>query len=186
MGTFHKMSRWEDGLEVEHVHATVFARRPAAPDLERIVAGMSHDGADVFYSLAACLAEPFFLLYVLHTPRGEAEAGRYQSPELSRDDLRRFLTRFDTLLVADARFDLWVHSPQSNATVVWDRHDLVYAYGPLGDYERVLRARGFVEGGPDVPSPHVHHYRAECDNDARALLSAFRWIHSPLRPGDEQ
>jgi len=132
------------------------------------------------------MAPPFYLLYVLHTPRGEGAAGRYQSPAIEASDLRQFLARHARYLSADARFDLWAHSPAEGATVIWDRHDQLFAYGPLSRYEHVLKSLGFAPGKVEVPSPHQHFYRAELDGDAAGVLEAFSWFHSPLREEDEQ
>jgi hypothetical protein len=37
-----------------------------------------------------------------------------------------------------------------------------------------------------VDFEHEHHYRAAFDGDAKALLEAFDWYRTPLRPEDEQ
>ena len=112
----------------------------------RIVAGVAGSDPLVFERLVEQLEPPYYLLYLLHTPRGEAEPGRYQSPKLSLTEVTAFLARFRRFLSADARFDLWAHAPSENATVVWDRHDKLFAYGPLDRYasalERSASARG--------------------------------------------
>jgi hypothetical protein len=132
------------------------------------------------------LRGPLRLLYVLHTPRGEAAPGRYESPELSVDQARHFIRRFSDFLSADGRFDLWVHSAMDHATLVWDRHDQLFGYGPVDLFVSRLREMGFVAGRVEVPVPHEHQYRAEMDGHAADLLTAFDWRHSPLRPEDEQ
>jgi len=132
------------------------------------------------------LTPSFFALYVLHTPRGEAEEGRYQSPAISRDEWDMFFDRFRQYLAGDARFDLWLHSPADNATLVWDRHNILYSYGPVETFEAALGARGLIPGELAIPDPHQHCYRSEFDSDAEALLTWFNWKRSPLRPEDEQ
>jgi hypothetical protein len=84
------------------------------------------------------------------------------------------------------RFDLWFFSPSSKATIVWDRHNVAYAYGPIECFEEKLRALGFTDGIPGIPVPHEHHYHAACDEDAKAVLDHFAWRRSDLRPEDEQ
>jgi len=76
------------------------------------------------------LMGPFQLLYVLHTTRTGAELGRYESPELSAEAVQAFLGRFGRFLFEDARHDCWVRSHGDGATIVSDRHNLIYAYGP--------------------------------------------------------
>lgn len=182
-----KLSSFIAGVESPYGYFTAYARRTTTGGTERLVTTAPQGKATIIEALLSQLEAPFFLLYLLHTPRGgEAEAGRYTSPELSRKEVEEFLHRFATFFQADARFDLWFHSPQSQATLVWDRHNQIYAYGPLGAFEAALTALGFTEGEPELRVPHVHHYRAECDADAKAVIDAFTWRHAPLRPEDEQ
>lgn len=139
-----------------------------------------------FTTLADRLTPPFFLLYILHTPRGEGDAGRYQSSPIDRAEFQRFVREFGALLSADGRFDLWLHSPADGATIVWDRHDLIHGYGPVDAMAEALRGLGFGAGRPAIPVPHQHHYHAGCDALARALLASREWRYSPLREEDEQ
>ncbi|WP_288380590.1 hypothetical protein [uncultured Massilia sp.] len=173
------------GEWVEHTHPAVCARDTTG-GAERLVATAPGGDPNVLLSLVEAVGGPYALLYVLHTPRGEGEAGRYQSPELELADVRAFLERHAGFLRADARFDLWAHSFSENATVVWDRHNLIHAYGPLERFEAVLHAQGFGHGLPSMAFAHQHHYRADCDGEAAAVLRDFDWQYSPLRPEDEQ
>lgn len=177
----HKLSRLQGGDHNEHSHAATFKRED-----HRIVVGVPKGDPEVFTRLLATTEPPYFLLYVLHTPRGEDKAGQYQSPSLTRSQVQDFIGRFKQFLSQDARFDFWAHSPGQNATIVWDRHNLLYAYGPLEEYLRELRALGFSAGAPSVLETHVHHYHSELDAQARDLLSAMEWVWSELRPEDEQ
>jgi hypothetical protein len=176
-----------NGEWVPHSHAPTYGRQDTART-PRLVAGIPAGDPTVFEALARRMQPPFFALYLLHTPRGEGEPGRYQSPELSMDDVLAFLTRYGALLTNDARHDFWLHSESENATIVWDRHNLLYAYGSLDEFEAVLRGLGFTRGAVEVPFPHEHqhHYRSEYDADARELLASTDWHRTPLRPGDEQ
>jgi len=172
-------------VQTEHSHPPIYkvcegtARR-------KILATAPGSDPLIFERMARCLAPPLHLLYVLHTPRGEGQPGRYQSPEMSHEEFLGFLGRFDRFLRADARFDLWVYSPEDQATVVWDRHNLVYGYGQEDCMVEALRALGFEAGQPTIPSPHVHNYHQSLDGDARDLLAHVAWAHTPLKPEDEQ
>lgn len=178
----HKLHRIVDGESLPHTHPAVYRSLPG----ERIIAGVPDGDAEVLIALIERLAGPFHLLYVLHTTRGGAEQGRYQSPSIDKTDAIRWLRRFAGYLRADSRFDLWAHSPDENATLVWDRHDRLFAYGPLDDFDAALRGLGFAQGDAVIPSPHEHHYRSVCDAEANALLASQDWSWSPLRPEDEQ
>ena len=182
----YKLGRLQADRWVEHSYPPVYKLPESTEGSQRLVAGVPGGDPEVFLRLASCLEPPYFLLYVLHTPRGEGEPGRYQSPELSLGELNRFVSEFKSFLAQDARFDLWVHSPSERATVVWDRHNQIFAYGPLDRFESELRLLGFSPGVPEVPVPHEHHYRAELDSLAQKVLKALKWSHSPLQPEDEQ
>jgi hypothetical protein len=177
----YRLGHLVDGEWTAHSHPPVFNVVKG-----RIVAGVAGSDPAIFGRLVECLEPPYFLLYVLHTPRGEALPGRYQSPALSLNQVKEFLARFAPFLTADARFDLWAHAPEDNATVVWDRHNQIFGYGPLERYLSTLEGMGFNRGRPEVPVPHEHHYHSELDPLAKEVLSAFDWARSPLRPQDEQ
>ncbi len=172
--------------EVALSHPRVY--RPADPGAThpRTVAGVPDGDPAIFRALAACLQGPYHLLYVLHTPRGEGEPGRYQSPEMALTDIDAMLERFAQFLSSDSRYDLWAYSPHDRATVVWDRHNLIHAYGPTDDYAKALEGLDFTVGDPHMNFPHVHHYRAEYDADAAAWLEAVDWLHTPLHEADMQ
>ena len=182
----HKLTYRVDGEWKVHSCAPVFSVGAADGGVQRVHAGAPHGDPTPFERLVQVLEAPYLLLYVLHTPRGEAAAGRYQSPELSKDQFHAFLAEFGEFLRADSRFDIWAYSPAERATVVWDRHNQLFAYGPLERFAAELRSLGFQSGVLDVNFPHQHHYRPEYDEQASALLNTFEWSHSPLRPEDEQ
>jgi len=178
----HKLSALRDGNWVEHSFAPVFAQNS-----QRIIAGVPGGDPVIFEQLVSQLEYPCSLLYVLHTPRGEGQPGRYQSPELQHVQLRSFIARFGSYLRSDARFDLWAYSPSERSTLVWDRHNRLFAYGAVDRFASQLRAMGFSAGGDvAIPAPHSHNYHPHFDADAAGVLQAFDWSRSPLLPEDEQ
>lgn len=176
----HRLSHLVQGEWTAHSHPPVFEIS------ERLVAGVPGGDPAVFAALVECLSPPFNLLYVLHTPRGEAQPGRYQSPQISFAEFREFIGSFGSFLSSDGRFDLWAHSRTDDATVIWDRHNQLFAYGPLKQYASVLTALGFGRGRPVIPTPHEHHYRPEFDAFARRLMQAYDWSRTALHPEDFQ
>lgn len=153
---------------------------------DRLCITAKEDHILLLFKLAACLSTPCYVLYVLHTSRCGSELARYQSPLLDFGAFNAFIAEFCEFLTDDARHDLWVHSPEAKATLVWDRHNIIYAYGPLEQFRVVLKEslhEGEVNGPPD---PHVHMYHAEYDDSERKLLRYFEWSRSPLRKSDEQ
>ena len=182
----HKLLYEVDGKFQEHSFSALFSQSTVA-GVSRIVAGQPAGGLAAFESLTVhTLKAPFLLLYILHTPRGEARPGRYQSQEIGNEDLSAFLSRFSAFLCSDSRFDLWVHSPSERGTVVLDRHNQLFAYGPIDRFAQSLRAIGYDEGVSAVDFAHAHQYRPEFDGDAIEILKALDWRYSELQPEDEQ
>jgi len=181
-----KLSQLNGDKWVEHSYPPVFMESKTKSAAKRILAGVPGGDWLPFERLALTLEPPLILLYVLHTPRGEGQPGRYQSEEVSGAELQNFLERFGTYLSSDSRFDLWAYSPDEDAKIVWDRHNLLFAYGPTERFAVKLRELGFGVGQAKVPDPHLHHYRPEFDKQAADLLGALKWTRSPLKPEDEQ
>jgi hypothetical protein len=186
---FRKIALDVEGVETEAPSSAVFERQLMASGKPRLVIAASPGTPEVFRELVRRLPAPLFLLYVLHTPRGEGDVGRYQSPELDSQQVDDFLADFTPYLAGDARHDTWAHSASDGRTLNWDRHDLIYAEGePLEDTAAILAAMGYEIGAVLSAGavPHVHYYRPEFDADAAAVLARFDWDRTDLRPEDEQ
>lgn len=136
--------------------------------------------------LATCLPEPYRVLYVLVVPRSSVhDAARYEAPdELSREELSDFLTEFAEYLEFDGRHHLWIASPD-HGTIVYDRHNILYGYGPLDCFTKVALSERLVRGKVNVPGPHWHAYHPEYDRLQNRLLRRWNWVQNPLRSVDE-
>jgi hypothetical protein len=122
-----------------------------------------------------------FVLYVLHTSRCDNALGRYQSALLSFYAINQLAEEFGDFLSHDGRHDLWLHCPDSCVTVVWDRHDLIFGYGPLESLRGILEHNGIQEGIVDpLPEPHVHMYHPQYDDDEREILARLSWHRTAL------
>src|SRR5215467_3746388 len=108
----------------------------------RLRIGLDHAQDFCVRELVADLAGPFQLLYILHTTRVGSELGRYESPVVSVAQVRDFLDQFGAFLSQGSRHDFWLRSHDDDATVVLDRHNLIYGYGPLAAFEAVLHRIG--------------------------------------------
>lgn len=181
-----KVEALVDDTAKPFAYANVFAReRTSGPERLRIGAAEAQHRCVLL--LARTLAGPYKLLYVLHTTRTGAPLGRYEGPEMDGQQIEEFFHRFGRFLDEDARHDLWLHSHDDNATIVLDRHNFIYADGPLDGFERVLVTAGVRRGAlPEAPDPHMHHYHPECDDSERAILHALPWRMTPLRESDIQ
>jgi hypothetical protein len=178
-----RFSRIEGSEYVPHVHANVFAEESAS-GTPRLVAAPAGNHLSLLFALAGGLVEPFYALWVLRVTRGRAEPGRYQSPVLPLADLRAAFEPYRNFLTEDGRSQLWLHSPASAATLVWDQHDRLYLYGPLEFFRERLLAFGLHPGDVSIDFEHGHHYHEAFDDAEESMASLFEWNVTPLRPDD--
>ncbi|RSK32549.1 hypothetical protein [Hymenobacter metallilatus] len=109
----------------------------------RLKIGASNNQIQVMLELSACLAAPHFILYVLVTPRdGITASGRYQSPPIeSRTALVDFLLDFKEPIETDGRHHVWIGNANNDGLIIYDKHNVIYAYGPIDKYMTVLRGQ---------------------------------------------
>ena len=172
-------------IQSRHHHSnTWLVQRTTGPD--RITVGPSTDHVDLLLELANCWPGPYYLLYVLLTPRdGLNRSGRYQSEQLlSMDQIRDVCETYRDYLQGDGRHNVWIGSPRGKGLVIYDHHELIYGYGPIQEYINVVTSRGLVKGTPVIPSPHTHNYHPAFDNEERKIMQ-LGWIYSPLQNGDD-
>jgi len=161
-------------------------RLERTPTYTRLKIGAAPHGVDLLLRLSDVLEAPFFCLYVLVISRSKTEQGRYQSPLLeSKSELVDFLLDYKELFETDGRHHLWVSAPDMEATLVYDRHNIIYAYGPLEKITAKLDEIGYRAEDFEIPYPHAHYFHVENDLGIEALLQHWGWQHFPLQEADE-
>ena len=174
--------------DIEFQYSNCWAlEKTSGPD--RMVIAPAAGSVTIIEQLATVMKPPFGVLYVLVVPRnGSAERGRYQSPSpVSQEELHSFLRQFRNFFEKDGRHHLWVGSADKSSLLVYDRHDVIYAYGPIEPFRNVLERNGVRENDVvRLPVPHTHHYNAEFDEEEKRLLAYWPWKAFPLQEMDEQ
>lgn len=95
------------------------------------------------------------------------------------------LDRFENYFASDGRHNLWLAAPPAGQ-LVFDRHEVIYAYGPIAGIVARLKEKGFAEVDMiRVPVPHSHHFHEEQDADEHAMLAHWEWMHSELQETDD-
>jgi len=132
------------------------------------------------------MPEPFGILYLLLASRCGHQTGRYQiKVPMERDRLRGFLTDFRDYLEGDGRHHLWIASLDGISQVIYDNHNVIYAYGDLEAFAEIARRRKMIEQQVRFPVPHTHCYNAIFDSEEDRIFNEYEWIRSPLQPNDE-
>jgi hypothetical protein len=172
---------------VRHIYQKEFCFEKTAGDGQRICIATSESYVDLILSLTATLQEPFFILYVLIVSRkAEHQPARYQSKEVSRAELQTFFDKFEDYFENDGRHHIWIRSSESSATLVYDNHNVIFAYGPLETFSTVLQNNGYklAEARQKI-GPHGHCYNQEFDTFENDILKYWQWKQSPLQPQDD-
>jgi hypothetical protein len=154
---------------------------------DRLVIAPSSDQVGLMIELANTLPEPFGILYVLLVSRCDNTEGRYQAPyQCDREEMESFLKQFRDYFELDGRHHIWVTSLPASATLVYDNHNVIYAYGPLEEYKRILSRRGLRKDSVRFPVPHTHNYNAEFDDEEKRILGFWEWQRFPLMQEDDR
>jgi len=137
-------------------------------------------------AFARCIPGPFAVLYVLPEPHGSHPPGRYQSPfPLGRRKVVEFCERFEPFLERDRRHAFWILTGDCAERLIYDRREMIFAYGPLEEFERTLAVEGYAPARVKIPRLRGHRVRADLDRELDRLMEWWAWIRCPLWPGDE-
>lgn len=179
-----KLSRGTHGERFLHPNVWVRESSKGVPRLA--VAAASHQVA-LIELLVEQMSAPFHLLYVLVVPRTGAMAARYQSPGVhSAAEISTFIDTYREAFEQDARHILWIKSVEGPGLIVYDRHNVLYLYGPLEAFAEVLKNSGLRQADTiEIPDPHGHHYWPDFDQAEEAILANGEWLQSSLREQDE-
>ena len=177
-----------DPEDRQFTYPNVWATEKTSGGGSRLVVAAETDQVECLIRLLDAMSEPFWLLYVLVVNRGGNELGRYQSPApQTKKDAEAFLKDFQRFLEKDGRHSLWIASASSPEMLIYDRHNVIYAYGSPGQWQPTLSEMQFSEV-PFVrfPSPHSHHYHQSMDDEERRMVGHWDWNRTPLMPSDEE
>ena len=174
------------GNEVAHDYGNRYFRQPCG-DSERLVIGPTSAQTKLLDELAATFPNHrYYILYVLLVSHSGQEPGRFQSPLIeNHEDLQLFIWSFQEFFEGDGRHHLWIASPDSPNLLVYDQHDVIFGYGTLDTFEKVLTERGFTHEEFWFPAPHVHSFSPENVRSEEELFAYWDWRYFELQPDDE-
>ncbi len=191
MNELFKFGHDVNGHDTPYRHNNTYAVENMGEDKLRLRIAPNSGHVGLLLHLASKLPEPYGVLYVLLVPRnGHQQEGRYQSPFLNFEELSGFMLRFQTVFEGDGRAHVWIASideeGEAIGTLIYDKHDVIFAYGPIKDFEELLVSKGLRKAEPTpLPIPHTHHYNFQYDEDVVKLMDTFEWRFTALRPADD-
>lgn len=175
----------EYGNGVDHHYGDRYFRQPCGHSY-RLVIGAASSNIKLLDQLAKKFPiQRFYILYVLLLSHAGRALGRYQSPPIeTHEDLQLFIWTFQNFFEGDGRHNVWIGSPDSADLLVYDQHDVIFAYGNIDAFESVLIENGFTESEFWFPSPHVHSFDPANVNAEDELMAYFDWVYYELQDGD--
>jgi hypothetical protein len=88
---------------------------------------------------------------------------------------------------ADGRHNIWIASASTSDMLIYDRHNVIYAYGSLSKWQAILSKDNLNEvAAIQFPSPHSHHYHQSMDTEEHRMVTYWDWNLTPLRDADEE
>ena len=180
------LSQDEDGNFKEHDYKNNYYFQPCG-NSNRLVIGASNEHIRLLDQLAARVSKQrYYALYVLLLSHSGREPGRYQSPLIqNHKELQDFIWTFKKFFEGDGRHHIWIGSPDSNDLLVYDQHNVIFAYGNLDAFEEILTSNGFSLQEFWFPCPHSHSFDPQNVSAEEELMAYWDWKFSPLQKGDE-
>ena len=182
-----KFCRLHNGQEFSHKYGNLFFRQPCGKT-ERLVIGPDSNHVDLLIELSGKLkGHPWYILYVLLIPRrNNRPPGRYASPPLdTHEKLSAVLYDFKAFFETDGRHHIWIGSGADDGLLIYDQHNVIFAYGPMDSFENILNTYGFKRQDFWFPSPHAHSYLSTNDAEEERLMAQMHWEYFPLQESDE-
>jgi hypothetical protein len=175
-----------EGNGIAHDYGNLYFRQPCGTS-ERLVIGPTNSQIQLIDKLAANFSgQRYYILYVLLLSHAGRLPGRYQSPLIeSHEDLQLFIWRFQNFFEGDGRHHVWIATPDSSDLLVYDQHNVIFAYGNLDGFQQVLDDATFRNKEFWFPCPHSHSFDPANANVEDELMAYFEWQYFELQPGDE-
>lgn len=177
----------DQGNVVPYDYGNRYFRQPCGKT-ERLVIGASHSNIKLLDKLASLFPTPRYqVIYVLLFSSFDDQAnGRYLSPIIEgHEDLQMFIWTFQNFFEGDGRHHLWIAAADSGDFLVYDHHDVIFAYGDLAAVERTLAEAGFTNAEFWFPAPHHHSFPPANADTEEAVRNYFDWKRSELLATDE-
>ena len=131
--------------------------------------------------------DKYFILYVLIVSRCDNELGRYQiANPLTYDELITFCKKYSDYLETDGRHHLWIMNYDTKDLIVYDHHNVLYAYENLESKIEILNSNGYKKVEKiKFSAPHCHCYNKENDIIENEIIKNNEWLITPLKEQDE-
>lgn len=170
-----------------YFHGNCFKKVAVETDYPRVYFATDDGYISLIRQCLEFMPAPFHVMYVLiRNISGNENIGRYYTEtQMSRKELNSFLDQFGEFFEGDGRHNIWFISNEPKTFIVYDHHNVMFAYGEQEQFLRLLRSKNYIEKEPDIPNPHYHAYNYDYGIDETDVLNSREWIRYDLEPDDD-
>ncbi len=178
--------KFANGINSDKFHSNCYKQIATDTPYPRVVFATTEGYINLIRECLRIMPEPFHFTYVLIRPINGLSIGRYCTVEpLSRKEMSEFLDEYGHFLEHDARHHIYFSSDDPGTFLVYDHHDIIYAYGRQEVFLNHLRNKNYLEAEPQIENPHYHGFNHDHRVDERQLIASRQWTIYDLEPIDD-
>lgn len=179
--------KFANGMDSDKFHSNCYKQVAIDTPYPRVVFATKDGYIKLIKECLRIMPEPFSVMYVLIRPIVGVDVGRYMSEEpFSRKEMDAFLDEYGHFFEHDGRHHIYFISDDPGTFLVYDHHDMIYAYGQQENFLNLLRNKNYLEEEPIVENPHYHGFNHDHRVDERHLLASREWTRYDLERADDQ
>ncbi|MCW5821286.1 MAG: hypothetical protein KIT34_00695 [Cyanobacteria bacterium TGS_CYA1] len=178
--------KFANTLEANQFHGNCYKQVAADTPYPRVVFATKDGYINLIKECLRIMPEPFHVMYVLIRPMQGIPGGRYLSDEpFSRKEMDLFLNEYGSFFENDGRHHVYFISDDPETFLVYDHHNMIYAYGQQENFLNLLRNKNYSEEEPEVKNPHYHGFNHNHVVDERNLIASRDWTRHDLTDMDD-
>jgi hypothetical protein len=115
-------------------------------------------------------------------------SGKYQSANpLTSNELEIFCKKYTDYLESDGRHNFGIMDINTNDTVIYDHHNILYVYGNLEDKIEILEKNGYKKVEKiTIPKAHCHLFNSENDEIQNEIIKNNEWNITLIKDQDKE
>ena len=181
-----KLGSYINNAESAHVYENIYDIITYGNGTKCLRITASGSLSDLMVKLGALVRGNWYVLYTLLTSHSGNRPGRYQGIEIENfEGIVALFDKYKNYFDGDGRHNIWLGSTVNNDLLVYDKHNVIYAYGPIDAFVGRIRSYGYCEGVIKIPSPHTHHYPSENVRFEMSIMNEWDWKWYDLAENDD-
>ena len=181
-----KIGSYINNTESEHVYENIYDVITYNNGTKCLRITSSESLSDLMVKLGALVRGNWYVLYTLLASHAGNRPGRYQGIEIQNyNSVLALFEKYKCYFDGDGRHNIWLGSTANNDLLVYDKHNIIYAYGPVEVFVGRIRSYGYCEGVIKIPTLHTHHYHSGNVKHEMGIMNEWNWKWCDLAESDD-